>query len=542
MKKLVARWAWRTTAAAAVLVGALALTPAIGGDTVATAAGVGDCLPDSAWPAQRQADADRVVTLVNQHRASLGLVALKVSPTMTGAAVWKARHMAHYRYMQHDDPAPPIARTWYQRVQACGYTSGAGENIAYGYPTPEAVMSAWLNSSGHRANIESPSYRVIGVGAAGPSTIYWAQNFGTYDDSGTPSPPPPPPPPPSGDTSAPSSPTGLTATAASTSQINLAWSASSDNVAVTGYRIYRNGAQIATTASTSFGNSGLSPSTTYTYTVRAYDAAGNLSGASNSASATTQSSAPAPDTTAPGAPPALTGTATSTSQLSLSWGAATDNVGVTGYRVYRGSIQVATTSATSRTYNDSGLAAGTAYTYSVRAYDAAGNLGGPSSVTVTTQSGSPTPPPPPPSGSTVFPTSVTITSGSLRSGTVSRLAVADGYTFDVYASTAAGRAEWYGSLSASNAAAALSVRYVGSASASCTQTLAIYNWTSASWLTLNTRAATSYRVSVTAAAPSVADYVSGSSGAGEVRVRVACTRADSALFWTRADLLSITTS
>src|SRR5436190_221461 len=101
------------------------------------------------------------------------------------------------------------------------------------------------------------------------------------------------------DTTPPTVPTGLTASAVSSSQINLSWTASSDNVGVSGYRVYRNGTQIATTSATSFANTGLSPSTTYSYTVAAYDAAGNLSAQSSSASATTP--AP-PDTT----PPAVT--------------------------------------------------------------------------------------------------------------------------------------------------------------------------------------------------------------------------------------------
>src|SRR5947207_1425050 len=101
------------------------------------------------------------------------------------------------------------------------------------------------------------------------------------------------------DTTPPSVPTGLTASAVSSSQINLSWTASSDNVGVSGYRVYRNGTQIATTGATSFANTGLSPSTTYSYTVAAYDAAGNLSAQSSPASATTP--AP-PDTT----PPAVT--------------------------------------------------------------------------------------------------------------------------------------------------------------------------------------------------------------------------------------------
>jgi hypothetical protein len=109
------------------------------------------------------------------------------------------------------------------------------------------------------------------------------------------------PPPP--DTAPPTVPTGLTATAVSSSQINLAWTASTDNVGVTGYRVYRGGTQIATTSATSYQNTGLSPSTTYTYTVAAYDAAGNTSGPSTSASATTQGGGPA-DTDGDGLPDA----------------------------------------------------------------------------------------------------------------------------------------------------------------------------------------------------------------------------------------------
>ncbi len=92
-----------------------------------------------------------------------------------------------------------------------------------------------------------------------------------------------------GDTQAPTVPDGLLAQAISSSQINLSWAASTDNVGVTEYRIYRNNTQIATTTSnTSYSDTGLSSSTTYTYNVSAYDAAGNNSAQSSSTSATTQ--------------------------------------------------------------------------------------------------------------------------------------------------------------------------------------------------------------------------------------------------------------
>jgi hypothetical protein len=124
-----------------------------------------------------------VVELVNQHRASLSPPAppLAVSRSLTRSAVWKSRHMAAYGYFDHDDPAPPVARDPHQRAAACGYPTGIGENIAYNQRTPEAVMAAWLNSSGHRQNIENSSYRVIGVGVV---ALRWTQNFGREDDSG----------------------------------------------------------------------------------------------------------------------------------------------------------------------------------------------------------------------------------------------------------------------------------------------------------------------------------------------------------------------
>jgi len=97
------------------------------------------------------------------------------------------------------------------------------------------------------------------------------------------------------DTTSPSIPSGLSATAVSSSQINLTWSASTDpSVAgqvtsgVTGYRIYRGGVQIGTSATNSYSNTGLTPSTAYSYTISAYDTAGNNSSQSSSASATTQ--------------------------------------------------------------------------------------------------------------------------------------------------------------------------------------------------------------------------------------------------------------
>lgn len=187
-------------AIAAVAVVALAAPPA---------AASGTCQRDPGWAEVKATWAAEVLALTNAHRTSLGLGPLAPSASLTDAATWKAAHMAGFEYMSHDDPAPPVGRTWDQRIRDCGYSSGAGENIAYGYRTPQAVFEGWLDSAGHRRNIENPSYKVIGVGAAvnRDGTPYWAQVFGLRVQLGdgvqVPVPPPPPPPPPPSPTPAP---------------------------------------------------------------------------------------------------------------------------------------------------------------------------------------------------------------------------------------------------------------------------------------------------------------------------------------------------
>ena len=341
------------------------------------------------------------------------------------------------------------------------------------------------------------------------------------------------------DTQAPTTPTSLTANGTTQSSVSLSWNASSDNVGVSGYDVYQGTSTIVgTTSSTSFNVTGLSANTTYTFYVRAKDAAGNVSGWSNAATATTTGSTPtgycasnsnsstyehiagvqvgsfsntsgasnytdftnltinvnkgqsynatftpgfssgayaeyfkmwidlngdkdfvdpgelvfdagsaqssavsgtisipsstitgttrarvsmkyngapepcqtgttfgdgevedytvnisgsASDTQAPTAPGGLTTSNITGSSVSLSWNASSDNVGVTGYDVYRGSSTVAgTTSSTS--FNVTGLSANTTYTFYVRAKDAAGNVSGWSNAATATTTGT-TPPP-----------------------------------------------------------------------------------------------------------------------------------------------------
>mgnify|MGYP001027571174 CR=1 FL=1 len=323
------------------------------------------------------------------------------------------------------------------------------------------------------------------------------------------------------DTQAPTVPSGLTSSNITTSSLDLSWTASTDNIAVTGYRVFRNSTQIGTTTTNSYSDSGLSESTSYTYTVSAYDAASNESAQSSSHNATTLTSVsevivdntdtesvsitgswasstntsgyhgsnyqhdgntskgsksftftPAlttttsynvyikytsasnrannvpvsinhtggttqvtvdqttnggswnllgnysfnagtsgsviigttgtsayviadavrfliasGDTTAPTVPSGLSSSNITETSLDLSWTASTDNVAVTGYRVFRNSTQIATT--TTNSYSDSGLNASTAYNYTVSAYDAASNESNPSATETVTTSAPP---------------------------------------------------------------------------------------------------------------------------------------------------------
>ncbi|WP_254450342.1 GH32 C-terminal domain-containing protein [Cohnella herbarum] len=329
------------------------------------------------------------------------------------------------------------------------------------------------------------------------------------------------------DTSAPTAPANLQSPTKSSNSVTLSWSASTDNVGVTGYSIFRDGTQVGSSTATSYTDTGLSASTVYTYTVKATDAAGNLSAVSNSVAVTTNASSSVgitnhdfesgnltgwtvvsgnafsaadvttdvnwgwggpfnqngsyhlwgfkdggdsqvgvlksetftlggngaidfligggndinnlyvalvrasdgvelmkatgsnneaysrvtwnaaayigtasyikivdnstggfghinvddvnvstgttnPDTSAPTAPANLQSPAKSSNSVTLSWSASTDNVGVTGYSIFRDGTQVGNSTATS--YTDTGLSASTAYTYTVKATDAAGNL------------------------------------------------------------------------------------------------------------------------------------------------------------------------
>jgi len=183
------------------------------------------------------------------------------------------------------------------------------------------------------------------------------------------------------DVTAPSVPQSLTAMSASSSQINLSWAVSMDNVSVAGYRISRGGVQIGTSAANSFQNAGLTPSTAYSYAVAAYDAAGNVSAQSAAAAATTlaaaDNSAPIVYVGAPAGGAAVSGT------IAIS-ATASDNVGVSRVEFYiDGTLQGALTVSPYSVAADTRLVANGVHTIQAKAWDAAGNMGVSSVVSVT---------------------------------------------------------------------------------------------------------------------------------------------------------------
>ena len=183
-------------------------------------------------------------------------------------------------------------------------------------------------------------------------------------------------------------PTGLSATAVSTSQINLVWSASTDAVGVAGYKVYRDGAQISTIATSTtsavitYTNTDLQEATAYTYTAAAYDAAGNTSAQSASASATTQST-PIPSSL--GVPTNLSGVNKNNWSTELSWSDPSSVTGITNYVIYRSNTvgSLVSLPVTTHTFSDVNITGSSAYTYYVKSYDGQQYSEPSNSVTVT---------------------------------------------------------------------------------------------------------------------------------------------------------------
>ncbi len=179
------------------------------------------------------------------------------------------------------------------------------------------------------------------------------------------------------DTTPPTAPT-LSASKTTSVSTDLSFTGATDNVVVSGYDIYKDNVLLTSTNSSPYTVTGLTPSTTYLFSVKAKDASGNISVESNSVNVTTLE----PDTTPPTAP-TLTASGTSNTSVILTWSGATDNVGVKSYDIYKDDILIGSTN--SSTYTVTGLVNSTTYIFTVKAKDEAGNISAASNpVTVTT--------------------------------------------------------------------------------------------------------------------------------------------------------------
>ncbi|TEB07050.1 Chitinase A1 precursor [Pelotomaculum schinkii] len=168
----------------------------------------------------------------------------------------------------------------------------------------------------------------------------------------------------------------LTASDVSQSSLTLSWSGAYDNVDVTGYKVYQGDTLLTATPVTgeSYIVTDLNPGTEYTFTVQAVDAAGNESADGPSFTVTTETEPGGEDTIAPNWPDGeLSYSDVSQSSLTLRWNGASDNIDVTGYKVYQGDTLLTATPVTGDSYNVIDLNPGTEYTFTVQAVDAAGN-------------------------------------------------------------------------------------------------------------------------------------------------------------------------
>ncbi len=218
----------------------------------------------------------------------------------------------------------------------------------YGTQTPDQIMAA-----SHIAAVNARQ-----VGAFTPVGLAWETMIL-----------------PSVDRTAPQVPSPPTIGQVGQTIVQLLWSPATDNVGVAGYNLYRNGTLLYTSSLINYNDNSVAPSTSYTYTLQAFDAAGNVSAMSAPATATTLA---VPDRTSPSVPTGLQAAAVSDLALNISWQASTDNVAIAGYHVYRGttanSLSIfASTPATSFTDSSSSMYPKTTFYYAVTAFDASGN-------------------------------------------------------------------------------------------------------------------------------------------------------------------------
>ncbi|GHJ55746.1 hypothetical protein Nm8I071_50530 [Nonomuraea sp. TT08I-71] len=352
--------------------------------------------PLAGFPTAETPDLDELTVETTVMQAETRATGLKAIVYNKSAFPARALTTAKFRYYFRPDgtgpvqvtpgytqgcPSPTTARQfsgdiWYVEVDCTGSTiAPAGQS----QHRMEVQFKVGVPEGGTWDPTNDPSYQAT----AGPNrkVPLYADGARVWGEEPGPATP---------DTTAPTVPGTPVASAVTATGLTLTWPASTDagGSGLAGYEVTRaqtgsDALVLTNTTTNTLAVTGLLPERTYQFTVRARDGAGNRSGASPALTVTTPA-APAPDTTPPTAPGAPTASAVGPTGLTLTWGPATDNVGVTGYRVYR-SGNVLVGSATGTTLAVAGLTAATAYTFTVVAVDAAGNVSAASPpLTVTT--------------------------------------------------------------------------------------------------------------------------------------------------------------
>ncbi|MEO3821043.1 glycoside hydrolase family 9 protein [Plantactinospora sp. B24E8] len=269
-------------------------------------------------------------------------------------------------------PAPTSARQyagdiWYVEVDCSGHTIAPAGQSAH---RMEVQFTIGVPEGGTWDPTNDPSYQA--TAGPNPKLALWEGDDLVWGAE---------PAPPTPDTVAPSVPGTPTASAVTATGLTLSWAVSTDTggSGLAGYDVYREAGTtdvlVGSPSAATLAVTGLTPATSYQFHVLARDGAGNRSAASAPVTVTT-AAAGGGDTTPPGTPTGLTASAVTTTGATLSWTASTDNVGVTGYRVYReaGATDTLLGTVTATTYPVTGLTAGTTYQFYVVAVDAAGNV------------------------------------------------------------------------------------------------------------------------------------------------------------------------
>ncbi|MFI1607725.1 cellulase family glycosylhydrolase, partial [Streptomyces griseofuscus] len=192
----------------------------------------------------------------------------------------------HWGYLFKNNIAPVWVGEFGTTLQSTTDQTWLKALVAYLRPTAQYggdsfqwTFWCWNPDSGDTGGILKDDWQTVDTAKDGYLASVKAPGFGSGGGGGG-----------TTDTTAPTAPTGLAVSGTTASSVSLKWSASTDNVGVTGYDVYRGSTKVGSTTSTSYTDSGLSASTAYSYTVKAKDAAGNVSAASGAVTATTAAS------------------------------------------------------------------------------------------------------------------------------------------------------------------------------------------------------------------------------------------------------------